>query len=538
MKTPMMAIGPDAVVIGAGPNGLVAANVLADAGWKVVVLEAADRPGGAVRTEELTAPGFRNDVFSAFYPLAAASPVLADLHLHRDGLRWTHSPKVLAHARPHAPAAVLSRNLDTTVESLNTDRAGDGEAYRRLYARWRTISSPAVGALLRPFPPVREAARLLRAGGIDGTADLARMSLLSLRRMTEEEFSGEAAALLFAGNALHADLTPDMSGSALFGWLLVSLGQQVGFPVPVGGAEEITRALHRRASARDVEVHCGQRVRSIDVREGKVCGVTTDDGTATRCPIVLADCDAITLVFDIVGAEHFPAGYLSGLRRFQRAASTFKIDWALSSPVPWSDPAVVGAGTVHIADSLDELTITTAQLAMRRIPDKPFLLVGQMTTSDSTRSPAGTESLWTYTHVPQHPACDAGPDGLTGAWTDREVEIFADRMEQRIEDKAPGFRSRILARHVMSPRDLQARNPNLIGGDISGGTAQIHQQLIFRPARGMARAETPVPGLFLASASAHPGGGVHGACGANAARAALLHHPLRGRTRRPLRRHR
>jgi phytoene dehydrogenase-like protein len=528
-------VTPEAVVIGAGPNGLVAANVLADAGWTVVVLEANDEPGGAVRTAEVTAPGFRNDLYSAFYPMTVASPVIADLHLDRFGLRWTHAPKVLAHPRDSWPAAVLSRDIDVTAASLDRSAPGDGDRFRRLFEQWSVVSVPLMGSLLRPFPPLRNAVRLVSAAGLAATFDLARLSLLSVRRMMEEEFDGDSAALLFAGNALHADLTPDTSGSALFGWMLVSLGQQYGFPVPVGGAGAITDALVRRARTLGVELRCGQRVARLDVSKNGVTGVATTDGAHLACGVVLADCDAATLMLQLVGAEHLPSRYVNRMRHFQRAASTFKIDWALSAPVPWSDPDVNGAGTVHIADSLDELTMTSAQIAMGQIPADPFLLIGQMTTSDPTRSPKGTESMWAYTHVPQHATSDAGPDRLTGAWTSSEVDAFAARMEQRIEHHAPGFASRIIARHVMSPHDLERRDSNLVGGDISGGTAQLHQQLVFRPLTGLARAETPIKNLFLASASAHPGGAVHGACGANAARAALLHHPVL-RTTRSLRR--
>lgn len=517
----------DAIVIGAGPNGLVAANVLSDAGWSVLVLEANNEPGGAVRTAEVTAPNFRNDLFSAFYPMTAASPVIDDLRLEDWGLVWTHAPKVLAHPRNGHPAAILSRDIDITAASVERSAPGDGDRYRRLFERWCKIAEPLIGSLFRPFPPVRNAVKLLAAAGPSGTFDLARMSLLSVRRMMEEEFRGEAASLLYAGNALHADLTPDTSGSALFGWMLVSLGQQMGFPVPVGGAGAITGALVDRAVANGVELRCGQRVERIAVSKGKLAGVTTADGTHVACRTVVADCDVGNLMLRMIGTDELPSKYTNRLQRFQRAASTFKIDWAVSDPVPWSDPDVVGAGTVHVAESLDELTLTAAQIAMSQIPDKPFLLVGQMTTSDATRSPAGTESLWAYTHIPQRAVRDAGSDGLTGSWDEREVEVFAARMEARIERLAPGFRSRILARHVMGPIQMEERDMNLVGGDISGGTAQLHQQLVFRPLTGFARAETPIKNLYLASASAHPGGAVHGACGANAARAALAHHPVR-----------
>lgn len=522
-----MAVSHDAIVIGAGPNGLVAANVLAEAGWSVLVLEANAEPGGAVRTAEAAAPRFQADLFSAFYPMTAASPVIAGLELERFGLRWTHAPKVLVHPRADGPAAVLARDLAVTADSLDRSAAGDGDRYRQLFTRWSDVSEPLMGSLLRPFPPVRNGARLLQAGGVSGTLDLVRLALMSVRRLTEENFEGEAAALLFAGNALHADLTPDMSGSALFGWMLVSLGQQYGFPVPVGGAGALTAALVRRARSLGVDIRCRQLVTRVPVIDRRANGVLTADGSHFPSRVVLADCDVTTLMAQMVGLDHLPGRYVQGIRRFQRAAGTFKVDWAVSAPVPWSDPDVPGAGTVHIADTMDELTLTTAQLAMRQIPDKPFLLVGQMSTADPTRSPPGTESMWAYTHVPQQPISDAGSDGISGRWTPSDTEAFAARMEERIEAHAPGFRANVVGRHIMGPRQLEEADRNLVGGDISGGTAQLHQQLAFRPLNGFARAETPIRNLYLASASAHPGGAVHGACGANAARAALLHHPVR-----------
>jgi phytoene dehydrogenase-like protein len=526
-------MAPDAIVIGAGPNGLVAANMLADAGWSILVLEANPEPGGAVRTAEVTAPGFRNDLFSAFYPFTAASPVIRDLDLGRYGLRWTHAPTVLANARPDAEAAVLSRDLDVTVRSLDAAAEGDGDRYRQMFDRWCRLSDPLMSCLLRPFPPIRHAARLLSRTKLAGAVELARLALLPVRRLIEEErLEGENAALLFAANALHADLTPDTPGSGLFGWMLTLLGQQYGFPVPVGGASQITQALVRRANAGGAELQCSRVVRRVLVSSGRVAGVEVADGTRIACRAVLADCDATTLMLDMVGTSELPAHYASGIRRMQRAASTFKIDWALDSPVPWTDELVIGAGTVHIADSVDELSTTAAQISMHAIPDRPFLLVGQMTTSDPTRSPPGTEAMWAYTHVPQDATSDAGGEGVTSAWNESDVERFADRMERRIERHAPGFTSRIVARTAMSPRQLEQLDRNLVGGDIGGGTAQLHQQLVFRPLNGWARPETPIKGLYLASASAHPGGAVHGACGANAARAALLHHPVRRLARR------
>jgi phytoene dehydrogenase-like protein len=226
---------------------------------------------------------------------------------------------------------------------------------------------------------------------------------------------------------------------------------------------------------------------------------------------------------ELVGAEHLPAKLLRGLDRFQRDNSTFKIDWLIDGPVPWQTPGVGEAGTVHIADSLGEVAATGLQLADRMIPDRPFLVVGQSSVADPTRTPDGRQLVWAYTHVPQCPRGDAGGD-LTGTWSPDECARMADRIEDRIDSYAPGFRSTVRVRRILAPPDLASRDANLLGGAINGGTSALHQQLVFRPTPGLGRPNTPISGLFLGSSSAHPGGGVHGACGANAARAALAQH--------------
>ena len=241
---------------------------------------------------------------------------------------------------------------------------------------------------------------------------------------------------------------------------------------------------------------------------------------------ILADVGAPALYLDLVGAHHLRDGFVKRLRKFRQGPSTVKVDWALSSPIPWTDAAVGGAGTVHVGDSVDEIAETFRGVEEGEIPARPFMLVGQMTTADPSRSPAGTESAWAYTHVPQVTRTD-GANDLKGVWDDSEGERFAERMEDRIERLAPGFRDRIVARHIFTPPALEASNANLVGGDIGSGTMQLSQQLVLRPVPGLGRAETPIKGLYLASASAHPGGGVHGACGANAAEAALLHDRFR-----------
>lgn len=516
----------DAVVIGSGPNGLVAANVLADRGWDVVVLEANDTPGGAVRSGEITAPGFRSDLFSAFYPLGAASPVLRDLDLERWGLQWARSPLVLAHPTVDGPSALLSMDLAETAASLDQFALGDGDRWASLFEIWERTHEPFLDLLLRPFPPVKAGLRLAASAG-PTLPELVRIGLGNVRSMGRRHFRGDGGRLLLAGNAGHADIPMDQAGSALFGWIMTCLGQSVGFPTPAGGAGELTAALLRRLADKGGQLELGQRVEAVEVRDGRAKAVRLVTGEVVPARrAILADVGAPALYLDLVGAHHLRDGFVKRLRKFRQGPSTVKVDWALSSPIPWTDAAVGGAGMVHVADSVDEITQTFRGVEEGEIPARPFMLVGQMTTADPSRSPAGTESAWAYTHVPQVTRTD-GANELKGTWDDREGERFAERMEDRIERLAPGFRDRIVARHIFTPPALEASNANLVGGDIGSGTMQLSQQLVLRPVPGLGRAETPIKGLYLASASAHPGGGVHGACGANAAEAALLHDRFR-----------
>ncbi|MFI6582945.1 phytoene desaturase family protein [Embleya sp. NPDC050493] len=531
----------DAVVVGAGPNGLVAANILADQGWRVEVLEAREVPGGAVRSDRGVHPDFVNDLFSSFHPLAAASPAIAALNLHEYGLRWSRAPSVLAHPLADGRCATLRRGVDATAAGLAADfGADDASGWRRLSALWDRLDPHVVNSLLSPFPPIRSGATLaMRLGLADGLR-FARMMALPVRRLGEEEFSDVGATMLLAGCALHADLLPDAVPSGAFGWLLAMLGQQYGWPAPMGGAGALTDALVLRLTSKGGIVRCGSRVTSVVVRGGTALGVRTADGEAVRARrAVLADVPAPTLYGGLVSWDDLPTRLREDLRRFAWDLGTFKVDWALNGPIPWTAPEAADAGTVHVAADLAELSDYAVQVGSGRLPAHAFLLLGQMTTTDPTRSPAGTESAWAYTHVPRHVTEDLGGT-LTGRWDSAEAEAYADRVEARVESFAPGFRSRITARRILSPLALEAANENLVGGALNGGTAALHQQLVFRPVPGLGRSETPVRRLYLASASAHPGGGVHGACGANAARAALrtdrlaLTHTIR---RRPATRH-
>lgn len=445
----------DAVVVGSGPNGLTAANLLADAGWDVVVLEANEDPGGAVRSGALIEADSTHDLYSSFYPLGVASPVLQSLALEDHGLRWRRSELVVAHPRLDGSCAVLAR--------------------------------------------------------------FARFGMLPVARLGAEAFGGDGGPRLLAGNALHADLAPEAPGGALFGWVLCGLGQQVGFPVAEGGSGNLTATLVARLRRVGGRLECSRRVTRILTEGGRATGVVTEDG-ARRA--VLADVGAPALYEQLLDRDAVPARVLADIGRFQYDNATVKVDWTLDGEIPWSHPDVRRAGTVHVAEGVDALAEQSSNIARGLLPNRPFLVMGQYARTDPTRQPAGRETAWAYTHLPQKILGDSGPDGLQGSW-DEETEVFVARMETQIEELAPGFGRLIRGRHVFTPPGFQRANANLVNGALNGGTAALHQQLVLRPIPGLGRSETPVDGLYMASASAHPGGGVHGACGANAARAAL-----------------
>ena len=474
----------DAIVIGSGPNGLVAANRLADAGLEVIVLEAGDEPGGAVKTAELVEPGFRNDVLSAFYPLAAASPALRALELERHGLAWRRAPLALAHPAPDGSCPVLSQELEETLASLGQD----ADAWRALWELWRRTRSGLVGGLATPFPALRLFPRVLPALPL----------LTSSVGAVSRRFRGDAAARLFAGCALHADLTSASPLGGLFGFLLTMLGHDVGWPVPEGGAGALAAALVRRLEARGVRMECGHRVERVLVRGGRVAGV---DGL--RAPLVVAAIDAPQLLDRLVGRALLPGRARLAARVFRWDPATVKVDWTLDGPIPWSAPDARRAGVVHVSHSLQELSSQARELDRGRVPEQPFVLVGQYACVDETRAPAGKDTAWAYTHVPRSAAVDGMPELI----------------ESRIEELAPGFGSLVRGRHVAAPEDLERLDPSLSGGSIGGGTLRIASQrlLLLRP-------ETGVAGLYLASASAYPGPGVHGGPGWIGAGAALHAH--------------
>ncbi len=523
----------DAIVIGAGPNGLVAANHLADAGWSVLVLEAQPEVGGAVRSAEDVHPGFIHDTFSAFYPLTAASATIESFKLEEHGLNWRYAPAVVGHPTPDGEWAILHRDRTITATLMDAQHRGDGDAWLELCANWDRIGKHIVGALLSPFPPVKSGlgalARLRSVGGLGFVKEM----LTPAESLVRLKFGGSAPRLLISGNAGHSDIPLDAPGSGLMGVLMSMLGQTVGFPVPEGGAGELTKSLARRFESLGGEIRCSVNVTGINVDNGRAVSVGTADGALVKAArAVVASVTAPALYGQLLDQRDVPAKTARAMKSFQLDPSTVKVDWALDGNIPWASPPPYAPGTFHVADSLEQMREALSQISSRTIPAHPFMLAGQMTIADPTRSPPGTEALWAYAHVPQTTFQDAGEGGIRGVWDHDDCERFADRMQARIEKYAPGFGSKILARRILGPRELEARDANLIGGAINGGTSQLQQELIFRPVPGLGRSETPIKGLYLGSASAHPGGGVHGAPGMNAARAALAHARIRGLLRR------
>lgn len=514
----------DAVVIGAGHNGLVAAANLADAGWDVVVLEAQPDPGGAVRSAELI-PGYISDLYSAFYPMSVASPAIRALHLEDHGLRWTHAPAVVGHARSGVDddAPVIYRDPARTAAELARRETSDGDNWWRLVELWQTIKEPLLGALFAPFPPLRGPVQLVRKLGTAEALRLARLLMLPASVMADELFDGDAARLLLLGNALHADVPIDAPGSGVMGFLMSMLAQDIGFPVPIGGAGQLTAALVKRATSAGAKLLCGVAVDAIDVRGHRAVAVRTADGrTIGVRRAVIADVSAPQLYHQLLPRDALPARLFGDLKNFIWDTPVVKVNYALDHPIPWRSESLQEAGTVHLGADSHGLTRWLADLKTATVPDKPFLLFGQMTTADPTRSPAGTESAWAYTHLPREHNDDASADRL------------ADSIDRVVEEHAPGFVSHIVGRVVQHPSDLQSNDANLAGGAINGGTAQLQQMLIFRPSPGFGRAQTPIANVFLGSASAHPGGSVHGVCGRNAAHAALKSDGVRGWPRRRL----
>ncbi|OAI38978.1 dehydrogenase [Planctomycetaceae bacterium SCGC AG-212-D15] len=494
----------DAVVIGSGPNGLAGAAALARHGWSVVVLEAKARPGGALYSEPFTEPGFVHDVGAAFFPFADMSPAFRALDLTGAGLQWRNAAIESCHPAPDGTSVSIARDAERSAASFGVD----GAAWRRLAEWMRDMGDGLAKALLAPLPALGPAWHL-------GVGNIARLSLAGLQTpaaWARRTFETEAARRVVPGLALHVDLGPEDFAGAGLGLVLALLASASGFRVPVGGARAIAEALLARLEAAGGSVLLNTRAARVLVRDGRAVAVRTDDGGEIDVRrAVLADVGAPALYLNLLDDDDVPGGIRGRMREFRYGWGTFKMDWALSGAVPWTSGEAREAAVVHAGDSIDDLIAFTNQVRAGELPANPYLVIGQQSLVDPSRAPAGCHTLWAYSRVPPR---------LPGGWA-AQRERFADRIEERIEGLAPGFRGRILGRAIHAPPDLEAMDENLVGGDLGGGSAHFDQQLFFRPVFPYFRYRTPVAGLYLASASAHPGAGVHGACGWNAARMAL-----------------
>lgn len=466
--------GYDAVIVGAGPNGLAAAIALALRRRSTLTLEAADTPGGGARTAELTLPGFRHDVCSAAHPLAIGSPFLKTLPLANYGLEWVHAPYPVAHPLDDGSAVLLRRSVYATADGLGADAA----AYRRLMmplvADWDKIAAGALGPLRLPRNPIAMARFGMRA-------------LRSARGLAESAFRGERARALFAGTAAHAILPLEQTGSAAAGLALQTAAHAVGWPMPKRGAQSIADAMTAFLTALGGELATGVSVESAD------------DLPPARATLLDASPRALAAIM----SDRLQSEYRRKLERFRHGPGVFKLDWALDAPIPWAARECGSAGTLHLGGGLNEIADAEAAVWRGEHPDKPFVLLTQPSLFDATRAPRGKHTAWAYCHVPAHSDTD-----------------MTDRIERQVERFAPGFRQRIIARNAMPPRALEAYNPNYVGGDIGGGANDL-RQLFARPTLRLNPYATPVKGVYICSASTPPGAGVHGMCGYYAAQACL-----------------
>jgi phytoene dehydrogenase-like protein len=462
----------DAVVVGSGPNGLSAAIALAQAGCKVVVFEASDGIGGGVRSKALTLPGFIHDVCSAVHPFAVASPFWRTLPLAAHGLEWIEPSAMIAHPFDDGTAVMVERSLEATAATLGAD----GDAYRRTIGavvdNWPQLERAVLGPFTLPRHPF-----VLARFGVD--------ALRSAEGLARSAFANERTRAMFAGIAAHGMMPLDRLLTAGVGLTLGAMCHVAGWPIPRGGAQNLTKALVAHLQSLGGEVVVDSPVTSVD----------------DLPPARIVMCDLSPKPLLRIAGHKFPAAYRHALERYRYGPGVFKVDWALSAPIPWTAEGCTRAGTLHLGGTLGEIAVSERAAFDGRIADRPYVLLSQPTLFDPSRAPAGHHVAWGYCHVPSASTVD-----------------MLDRVEQQIERFAPGFRDCVLARSVMRPAGLEAHNANLVGGDIAAGVTDL-RQFFTRPT--WRNYSTPVKGLYICSASTPPGVGVHGMCGYFAARCAL-----------------
>jgi phytoene dehydrogenase-like protein len=465
----------DAVVVGCGPNGLAAAIRLAQEKLSVLMLEANDTIGGGTRSAELTLPGFTHDLCSAVHPLGIGSPFFRKLPLERYGLHWLQPEFPLAHPVEGEVAAVLQRSLEKTAESFGVDQT----AYSRVMGPMVAQSEDLSAEFLQPILHLPKHPLLLARFGLH--------ALRSAAGLINKRFTTVPARALFAGLAAHSFMRLEDIPSAAIGLVLGMLGHSAGWPLPRGGSQRIADALAAHLRLLGGEIRTGFRVEHLD-----------------QLPLARATLfDLTPLQLLMLMEEKLPSSYRRRLGRYRHGPGVFKLDYALNARIPWRNESCRRAGTVHVGGTFEEIAASERQVVEGKIPDRPFVLLAQPTAVDPTRAPAGNHILWAYCHVPNGSRFD-----------------MTERIENQLERFAPGFRDCILARHAMNCEAMEAKNANLVGGDINGGAFDL-RQLVARPIFSATPYRMPVPGYYLCSASTPPGGGVHGMCGFYAAEAAL-----------------
>ena len=467
--------GYDAVVVGSGPNGLSASITLAKAGCSVLLLESKETIGGGTRTMELTLPGFMHDVCSAIHPVGAASPVFKSLDLTNHGLEWVQSPAALAHPLDDGTVITLERSISDTAKSLGIDSRSYIKLMNPLVQNWEKLVNDLLGPLRLPKNSIPY-------------MNFGRNALRSVNSLAQSHFRGERAQALISGLGAHSIMTLDSRFSASFALMLGSLGHAVGWPLASGGSQKIADALASCLHALGGSIRTDQLIVSLD--------------QLPPSRVVLFDVTP-KQVIEITG-PHLNEKNAKRLRAHKYGPGVFKVDWALSDPIPWKAGDCARAATVHIGGTFDEIAWSEDAVGKGELPDKPFVILAQQSLFDSTRAPAGKHTAWGYCHV---------PNGSTFN--------MAERIESQIERFAPGFRDCVLARNTMSPADLEEYNPNYLGGDIAGGIQNFGQIFVNPALRRRGPYSTGLEGFYLCSSSTPPGAGVHGMCGYHAALAAL-----------------